>query len=365
DDGDADLLLTLEWGPVKVFVNADSRLSDDSSSAGTAERRGWWNAITAADIDSDGDTDYVVLNVGLNTKYGRPSDAKPALLYAGNVDGSGNRRLIEAKSAKSGEQPVRGLSCSRHAMPSVGEECPTFRDFASKLLDQIYTPESLAGSTRLHANHFASGVYVNDGAGRLTWREFPTEAQLSPGYGTVALDTDADGWIDLHAVQNLYTREPETGLWRGGFGFTMGTAKDGLAPRSVTTTGLLVDGDGKGLAVADLDSDGRPDLVATQNNGPLVALRHGKTTEVMVALRLKGPRGNLDGVGAKVDWIFEDGRKLRHEISAGSGYLSQSSPAAYVGRTAELRRVEVTWPDGKTTQLDVSSSRLELTHPDA
>jgi len=64
------------------------------------------------DFDGDGDFDYVVGNNGLNTKY-----ETPALLYYGDVDGSGRKRILEAEMEKGKCFPIRGLSCSSNAMP--------------------------------------------------------------------------------------------------------------------------------------------------------------------------------------------------------------------------------------------------------
>ena len=68
-DGWLDLLVTVEWGPVKFFVNEKGRLREATAEAALAERAGWWNSLAGGDVDRDGDIDYVVTNVGLNTKY--------------------------------------------------------------------------------------------------------------------------------------------------------------------------------------------------------------------------------------------------------------------------------------------------------
>ena len=80
-DGWVDLLVTHEWGPVKVFCNQEGQLGDETKESGVGELLGWWNSIAAGDIDADGDLDYAVGNVGLNSKY-HASDDHPVLLYS-------------------------------------------------------------------------------------------------------------------------------------------------------------------------------------------------------------------------------------------------------------------------------------------
>ena len=92
-DGDAllDLLVTTEWGPVRVWKNEHGRLRE-LAQPDIGELTGWWNSISAGDVDHDGDTDYAVMNFGLNTKY-RATKEHPAVLYYGDCDGSGMRDL--------------------------------------------------------------------------------------------------------------------------------------------------------------------------------------------------------------------------------------------------------------------------------
>ena len=67
-DGWVDLVVTHEWGPVKLFTNKGGKLFDQTDAVGLAKYKGWWNGISARDLDNDGDIDYVATNFGLNTK---------------------------------------------------------------------------------------------------------------------------------------------------------------------------------------------------------------------------------------------------------------------------------------------------------
>ena len=88
-DGDANLLVTLEWGKVRFLRNTGHRLVDATSEPGLHHRTGWWNSITVTDLDRDGDMDDLVTNVGLNSKYGKASATKQATLFYGDMDRTG------------------------------------------------------------------------------------------------------------------------------------------------------------------------------------------------------------------------------------------------------------------------------------
>ena len=168
-DGWTDLVLTTEWGPVEFWKNEKGKLVDRTQEAGTANRLGWWTSVAHADFDNDGDLDYVVGNMGLNSKY-HVSAENPYLAYWGDADGSGQSRFVEACKENGHVYPVRGKSCSTQAIPSLAKKFKTFHAFASAGLSEIYQPEILKRS-KLEINELASGLLVNSGKGTFVFRK--------------------------------------------------------------------------------------------------------------------------------------------------------------------------------------------------
>ncbi len=74
-DGRLNLIVVGEWMPVTFFRNeagrADQRNRNHSVTDSTT---GWWNTLVADDFDQDGDPDYIVGNLGLNSKYKASAD---------------------------------------------------------------------------------------------------------------------------------------------------------------------------------------------------------------------------------------------------------------------------------------------------
>ncbi|MCP4778626.1 MAG: VCBS repeat-containing protein, partial [Planctomycetaceae bacterium] len=207
EDGWTDLLVTLEWGPVKVLKNQKGIFVDATEASGLANESGWWNSITGGDLDNDGDIDFVAMNFGLNTKY-HGSKQHPAALYAGDFDNNGSLDLVEAEYEGDICYPLRGRSCSAQAMPFLKEKFPTFHEFASADVIQIYSHNSLDTSSKFVANELRSVLLMNAGNGKFEVRPLPRLVQISPGFGTVLQDFNADGNLDLCIAQNFMQPQP-------------------------------------------------------------------------------------------------------------------------------------------------------------
>jgi hypothetical protein len=105
--------------------------------------------------------------------------------------------------------------------------------------------------------------------------------------------------------------------------------------------------------VLDLDQDGWPDFLVTRNNSTSLAFRNnGVTGRHSLRLLLRGPPGNPTAVGARVTVELADGSTQTSEVSAGSGYYSQSSAACFFGFPGTIlpRKVKVRWPSGAITE---------------
>jgi hypothetical protein len=369
-DGWPDLLLTIEWGNVKYFHNDHGkRFEDWTQKAGFASAgTGWWSGIAAADFNGDGQLDYVVGNVGLNTQY-HADDAHPALLFSGDFKGDGIPVLVEAYYEGDKLYPWRTRRDLGAAIPSILKRFPRNDTYARATLSEIIGEKALAGAKKFAATELRSGVFMSGPDGTYRFAPLPRLAQIAPLQGIVAGDFDGDGNADIYAVQNSYAPNPVAGRFDGGLSQLLrGDGHGNFAAASVAETQLIVAGDAKALVTLDLDDDGWPDFLVSRNNRTTLAFRNNAIAgRHSLRVVLRGSAGNPCAIGARVTAHCADGSTQTAEIAAGSGYYSQSSASCFFGalNSNPVKSIEVHWPAGATTNHEVSPAIpvLELTSP--
>ena len=360
-DGWVDLLISTEWGPIQFLRNDKGKLVDSTEESGLSPFLGWWTGINGADIDHDGDIDFLATNFGLNTKY-KASSKMPEVLFYGDFENSGRNRIVEAGFEGGVCYPHRGFSCSRNAMPFVGSKLKTFHNFASAALPEIYPRSSLGRSLRMEANTLESGIFRNDGKGNFTFEALPRLAQASPSFGSSFLDATGDGHPDIFLAQNFFGPQIETRPMVGGLGLILeGDGAGSFKAVSPAASGIVIPEDAKSVISSDLNGDGRLDLMVGINDGPVRSfIRTGGPLPYQVVL--EGPAGNRSGIGARISIQLSDQSIRTGEIRAGAGYLSQT-PALFNFITPEgisPTTSKVQWPDGTVTQSPFPKGKRKL-----
>lgn len=178
---------------------------------------GFWNGVAAADLNQDGNMDLIATNLGLNTPY-QAAPGSPALLFFGTFGGVEQPRLVEALLEDGVCFPRRNLTDLAAIFPSLAEKWKSHRDFASAPLNQIFPLFELQSATLKKADELRSGVFWNDGKAHFHFTPLPASAQLAPAFGVAIADVNLDGAPDLFLAQNFTPTRPGLGPFRGGIG---------------------------------------------------------------------------------------------------------------------------------------------------
>lgn len=366
-DGDPDLLLAVEWGPVRLFVNDGGRLSEATDAWGLAAHTGRWNGIATGDFDADGRPDLVATGWGDNVGWGQNGMAfaatpeRPVGVVASDFDGNGLVDLIEYETDADGvPRPVRDYLTLGRALPFLRRAAPTFEAFARASVDDL-VGTGRSGLYRASAATLRHTVFLNRG-GTFEARALPAGAQVAPAFGVVVADFDRDGREDLFLAQNYLATPPGMSRHDAGRGAVLLGGSRGGDFRLVDgrESGVAVYGDARGAAAADFDADGRWDLAVGQNGAETLIFR-GRGGPPGLRVRLAAASGGSAIIGARLRPRYADGtRGPSREVQTGSGYWSLNGAVQVFGRAAEIRAVHVRWANGLEEVFDIDPDAPEV-----
>ncbi len=314
-----------------LLLNEGRRFAEMAGAAGIARVPGKALGVVAADFDRDGRLDLAVANdtvrnfLFLNQGRGFREvgmEAGMALsdsgatrggmgIDAGDADGDGRLDLVVGNFA----QEMSAFYRSRPS--SAGSAVPLFADEAAQAGIGVPTLMTLA---------FGSLLFDAEGDGDL-------DLAFANGHIEPEIAQIRRGQTHAQPLQLFENQEP------GRFALVEPAAGSALAAAYV----------GRGLAAGDLDRDGDPDLVLSQNDGPSVVLANEGPALGWLRLELVGRSSGATPYGA---WVRVEaaGRSFERDLVAGRSYLSASEPVLTLGLGggAGPVDVEVHWTGGRT-----------------
>jgi len=273
-DGDKllDLIVVGEWMPVRVFKQENGKFVDRTAKAGLGGTEGWWNTVTAADLNNDGRKDLVLGNLGLNS-YIRASAREPARLYVHDFFQNGTVEQFLTFYKHGVSYPVAGRDEFVRLMPALRSRYVAFSSFGASRLEDILPPEELGKARVLEARNFASSVAMNNGDGTFTLQALPAEAQFSPIYAVLARDFTGDGHIDLLLAGNFFGVTPLRGRYDASYGLLLRGAGNGrFVPVELEESNLVIEGQVRNVRLLRRAGGDRL-IVVARNDDKLAFLR--------------------------------------------------------------------------------------------
>ena len=262
-DGRLDLIVVGEWMPVRMFhQEPDGRFVDRTAATGLAGMTGWWNSVTAVDLNGDGRRDLVLGNLGRNS-YFRASTIEPTRLYG----------QLMAFYKHGVSYPVAGRDELVQALPSLRDRYRSYAAFGASRLEDILPARALRSADVLETRGFASVVAIDQGSGKFSVVPLPAEAQLAPIYAGIARDFDQDGRTDLVVAGNLYGVPPIQGRYDASYGLLLrGDGAGGFQAVDLEASGLVIDGQVRRMALLRR-SNGEWVIVVAKNDDRLQILQ--------------------------------------------------------------------------------------------
>jgi enediyne biosynthesis protein E4 len=320
-DGLIDLMVTGEFMAIHFFKNTGKGLSLLANS-GLENYKGWWNSIASGDFDQDGDTDYIVGNLGQNNNFGVDAE-HPLKVFAKDFDGNGSIDPVLACYMKESMNSTTRKLYPVHFWDELNSQSPKFRnkfshyrEFGKTTIESLFTSQELQDALLLEANYLSTSYVENSGNEKFSIKALDKLVQVSPVNGMVTSDFNDDTFLDVAMIGNDYGNEVFAGRYDALTGaILLGDGKGNFKYVNSATSGFYVPGDAKALGKIFRKTN---DLyVATQNRDSLkvfITTTDGNTSVF---------KPNALDVSADLLYTYE--KKQRVEFYYGSGYLSQST----------------------------------------
>lgn len=260
NDDDSDLIVVGEWMPIKIFINNGKGFDEVSID----KSNGWWNVIEGADLDNDGDMDFVVGNHGLNSRFHASVD-KPTTLYVNDFDHNGTVEQIIC--VYNGEQSYPMVL--RHdivsQIPSLEKKYEQYEEYKGQQINDIFTDAQLNDAIKHEVFDMETSVLWNNGSKGFSLERLPIEAQFSPVYGILIEDFDGDGNKDILMGGNLHSVKPEVGKYDASYGtYLKGDRHGAFKSVKPQASGIMLMGEVRGIELLPIKN--RSYILVARNN---------------------------------------------------------------------------------------------------
>ena len=314
-----------------LFRNeGEGRFTEVAEAAGVSDPRGYFGlGIAWFDFNDDGWPDLYVAN-----------DSTPNFLYENQKNGTFKEVAFPqgvAVSEDGAEQGSMGVAAGDY------DRSGRFSLFVTNFSEEY------------------NDLFRNEG-GHFTDVSFRSKTGASSlpyvGWGTAFFDYDNDTWPDLIAVNGHVYPQLDKARLGASAGYRQRkllyhNRGDGTFDEVSSRYGPVLTDErvSRGLAVGDLDDDGRLDVVINDLDGAPQVLRNEIATPGhWLIVKLKGKGKNTNAIGAVIAVSTGTTRQLRL-VQSGTSYISQDDMRQHFGLGAASRvdAIEVKWPDGTTT----------------
>lgn len=268
-DGDKDLVVVGDWMAITIFKN-DNAVFESTSTIPNSN--GWWNRIKAADLDGDGNLDFILGNWGLNTKFKASAD-KPLTMFVNDFDNNGKSEFII-----NWYPPLDAIAypfCTKSELttqlPVLKKQILHYEDYGHKTYDSLFSPEVRSHSLKYEVNNLQTAILWNN-SGTFDLQVLPGEAQLSPVFGIAADDMDGDGKTDIWLGGNFYALKPQAGRHDASKGvYLKGNGNRSFTAIPPLQSGIRVEGEVRDAGFVQVN--GSKHLIVGRNNSGVMLFR--------------------------------------------------------------------------------------------
>jgi enediyne biosynthesis protein E4 len=267
-----DLILVGEWMPITILIQEpDHSFKNRTSKYGLQSTSGMWNTIASGDFNKDGKPDFVVGNLGLNSRI-KASLNKPLQMYLGDFDSNGGSDHILVYYNGEQSYPFASRDQLLKQIPSLKKKFPTYQSYRDVKLEDIITPVQKGNSALMKINLLTSVLLLSD-KDSLRLSNLPIEAQYFPVFAIAIADVDNDQNQDILLTGNFSATQPDFGSYDAGVGLILKGNTNGLF-KSIAPleSGFVTLGEGRAIQILKTGLS-EPLILVARNNSSILAFK--------------------------------------------------------------------------------------------
>jgi hypothetical protein len=271
-DGWQDLVVTGDWMPVCVFHNENGKkLTNITESLGLGKSNGWWCRIIPADVDHDGDIDFIAGNLGTNTQF-KVNNEEPLITYVDDFDGNGRLDPLMTWYIQHASYPFNSRDELVGQLPVMNKKFLRYADYGKATINEILTKDQIEKARKLYIYETRTSLFINNN-GKFEQRALPVETQFSVVNSILYRDFDSDGKEDILLAGNFYPFRAQEGPCDASFGTVLkGDGKGGFTSlRGNEARGLYIPGDLRDMI--ELHSNSGDLVIVSKNSDKVQVLK--------------------------------------------------------------------------------------------
>jgi hypothetical protein len=264
-DGDSkkDLITVSEWGTPAIYKNSGRTLSKFSSDLDNFY--GWWNVIEGADLDNDGDIDFIIGNQGSNTPY-KTSAENPMKMWVNDFDNNGTFEQIVTRNYNGKDYPIHMKKELTTQMVSLKKQNLKASEYAKKSVVELFSPDIIKNSIVKKTTISESVIAINEGMGNFTIKKLPYQVQLSCVCGITCSDINNDGNLDIIMGGNNFEFKPQYSRLDANYGsILLGDGKLGFEWQNYDSSGFFIKNEIKHIKQFN-EKNGKTYIISAINN---------------------------------------------------------------------------------------------------
>jgi hypothetical protein len=262
-DGKKDLMTVSEWDTPKIYINNGRRLIKQTSTLDNLF--GMWNVVEAADLDNDGDVDFILGNQGSNTMH-KTSFENPVKMWVNDFDNNGTFEQIMTNHKNGKDYPIHMKKELTAQLVSLKKQNLKASEYAKKSIDELFSPSIFENSIMKQSSISETIIAVNEGDWKFSVKKLPSRVQLSCVCGIVCTDINNDGHLDIIMAGNNFEFKPQYSRLDANYGSVLlGDGNLGFTWQEYNSSGFVIKNEVKHLKTIK-DNKGKTYLIAAINN---------------------------------------------------------------------------------------------------